>query len=509
MLYIRTINWPGNKRTLHQSKRMKRSLLFILFLLLITLLHPVMLAAQPKDPLVTAIASHLKQQARNHHFSGVVLLARDGKAIFSKAYGLANLSDSVPNRLNTRFNLASMNKMFTGMAILQLMQAGKLSLDETVGRYLPDYANKAVADSVTIHQLLTHTSGMGNFWEEHDKLAKEKYKTVDDYLPLFINKPLLFRPGTRYLYSNSGYVLLGKIIEQASGKTYFDYVRQNIFLPAKMYDTDALELDDALPRIATGYTMSLEHPGTWKNNTYVNVVKGGPAGGSYATAADLLRFANAVLSNSLLSKENTALYIKGKVKYDKGSYAYGMNTDTLNGHLVFGHTGGHFGIANELMICPDLGYTVIILTNGEVENYWEASNFIKRQLCGPSPVTDNYFFTKSVIEATVTGGLEAGLKRAVDNKDKLKLRESVIDRWAFHMLFDQKNKEALALFLLNVHSFPESSGALYGLAEGYRLTGNSNKAITTYEQYLKLEPDDTEAKGKIITLKNSTRQGFH
>lgn len=472
------------------------------FSALIIILFPTTPAAQTKDSLAAATAGRLEQLAKTDHFSGVVLIAKDGKTVFSKAYGYANLSDSIPNRLNTRFNLASMGKMFTGMAIMQLVQAGKLSLDAKVGLYLPGYPNKAVADSVTIHQLLTHTSGMGNFWEEHEKLAKEKYKTVDDYLTLFINKPLLFKPGTRYLYSNSGYTLLGKIIEQVSGQTYFDYVKQHIFLPLKMYDTDAYELDDAVPRIAIGYTMSPEHPGQWKNNMYVNVVKGGPAGGSYSTAADLLRFANAVLSNQLLNKENTGLYIKGKIKHDRGSYAYGINTDTLNGHLIFGHTGGHFGIANELMICPDLGYTVVILTNGEVENYWEVSNFIKSRMCGPSPATANYFYTKKIIDTTAKDGPEAGLKLADVNKSQLKLRESVIDRWAWHKLFDKKNEEALALFLLNTSSFPESSGALYSLAEGYRLMGDKNKAIETFELYLKLEPNDTDVLSKIKILKN-------
>lgn len=461
-----------------------------------------MTSAQIKDPIAAATARHIEQLVRTDYFSGVVLIAKDGKTVFSKAYGYANLSDSIPNRLNTRFNLASIGKMFTGMAIMQLVQAGKLSLDARVGRYLQNYANKAVADSVTIHQLLTHTSGMDNFWEEHEKLAKEKYKTIDEYLTLFINKRLLFKPGTRYQYSNSGYILLGKIIEQVSGQSYFDYVRQHIFLPAKMNDTDAYELDDALPRMATGYVMSLERPGTWKNNLYVNVVKGGPAGGSYATAIDLLRFANAVLSNLLLNKENTDVYISGKVKSGRGYYGYGMSSDTLNGHLVFGHTGGHFGIANELMISPGLGYTVIILTNGEVENYWEVSNFIKSRLFGPSPSTDNYFYTKRVIATTATAGLDAGLKLAGENKGKLKLMESVIDRWAYHMLFDKKNREALTLFQLNTHSFPQSSTAIYNLAEGYRLTGNKEKAIETFERYLQLEPNDTDALVKIEALKN-------
>jgi CubicO group peptidase (beta-lactamase class C family) len=393
-----------------------------------------------------------------------------------------------------------MNKMFTGMAVMQLVQAGRLSPDATVGQYLPDYPNRSVADSVTIHQLLTHTSGMGNFWEEHAKLAKEKFKTVDDYLALFISKPLLFKPGSRYAYSNSGYILLGKIIEQVSGQTWFDYVKEHIFLPAKMNDTDALELDDALPRVATGYTMSREHPGRWKNNIYTNVIKGGPAGGSYSTTADLFRFADAVLTYKLLSTENTALYISGKVKYDRGSYAYGMSTDTLNGHVVFGHTGGHFGIANELMICPDAGYVVVILTNGEVENYWEISNFIKRELFGSTPAIDQYFFTRQVINTTIARGMEAGLQKVSKSNGQLAARESVIERWAFRQLFDKKDLHALDLFRLNRKLFPGSASALYNLGEGYRLCGDLEQAIAVFREYLSQEPDDEEVREKTGSL---------
>jgi CubicO group peptidase (beta-lactamase class C family) len=462
-----------------------------------------LLNAQPDKAGINKISAQLEKMSKNDHLSGVILIAKNNQVVYQKAFGFANRADLVRNQMTTRFNMASMTKMFTGMAILQLAEKGKLTTDQPVGRYLPDYPNKTVADSVTIHQLLTHTSGLGNFWEELDKVPKEKYRSVNDYLRLFASKPLAFKPGSRYAYSNAGYVLLGKIIEQVSGQTYFDFVRDHILLPAGMRNTEAFELDDAQPRIATGYTMSPEKPGSWKNNNYVNVFKGGPAGGYYTTAEDLLRFSKAVSSHLLLNKQSTGLYLKGKVKYDKGHYSYGMSTDTLNGHGIAGHTGGHFGIANEFFICPGLGYTVIIMTNGEAENYWDAANLIKSTLLGATPATDNYYFTKKVIREVVNNGEEAGYKLIGGKRPSEQLRESVVDRWSYHLLFDQKNQAALALFRLNVKCFPESSSALYSLAEGYRLTADKKNAISIYEQYLLLEPDDAEAKEKLHFLMNS------
>lgn len=270
---------------------------------------------------IIELNQQLKKLEKENYLSGVVLIAKNGQPIYKQAFGFANLADSIPNKTNTKFNLASMNKMFTAMAVLQLAEAGKVSLHDKVGKYLTDFPNKSIADLVTIHQLLTHTSGMGNFWAEHEKSAKEKFRTVADYLPLFIDQKLAFRPGSDFLYSNSGYMVLGLIIEKITGKSYFDFVKENIYMPAKMQNTAAYELDEAVPNLATGYTMSTEKPGQWKNNIFSNVVKGTPAGGGYSTADDLLKFANAIQNNILLNKESIKLYTTGKVKYREGMYA--------------------------------------------------------------------------------------------------------------------------------------------------------------------------------------------
>lgn len=453
---------------------------------------------------LSVIRKQLRILEKENYFSGVVLIAKGEKTIYKRAFGYANMADKIPNKANTKFNLASMNKMFTGLAIMQLAEKGKLSLHDKVGKYLPDFPNKLVADSVTIHQLLTHTSGMGNFWAEHDKLAKEKFKTVSDYLPLYVHQELLFSPGKGFQYSNSGYMVLGLIIEKVSGLNYFDYVRTYILEPAKMKDTDSYDLEEAIPNMATGYTMLSEKPGHWKNNMYSNVIKGTPAGGGYSTAEDLLGFSLALQQNTILGKEFTKLYSTGKVQHKEGSYAYGIVENFLNGQRMLGHTGGHFGIANELMIFPESGYTVVILTNGEVENYWEVSNLIKKQLTGSTNATDNFFYTKDLIRTVEKSGLSAGIKKLeADSNKKYILKENLIERYGQKFLFEKKYTQAIDLFQLSANQFPDSATPYYNLSEAYRLSHQKEKAIEALKIYLKREPLDKEAEIKYENLKSS------
>jgi CubicO group peptidase (beta-lactamase class C family) len=165
-----------------------------------------------------SLAAFLEERAKDDRFSGVVLLAREGKPFFVKAYGLADKARNLPNNPQTKFNLGSMNKMFTAVAIAQLAEQGKLSFDDKVGKFLPDYPNKDVANKVTIHHLLTHTSGLGSYWNAKFDARRAQIKTVADYLALFADEPLLFEPGARFEYSNSGFIVLGAIVEKVSAR---------------------------------------------------------------------------------------------------------------------------------------------------------------------------------------------------------------------------------------------------------------------------------------------------
>ncbi|MGA9771155.1 MAG: serine hydrolase domain-containing protein [Blastocatellia bacterium] len=316
--------------------------------------------------MASSIAAYLETLAKQDKFSGVVLIARDGKPVFEKAYGLADKAKNIPNNAETRFNLGSMNKMFTAVAIAQLAEAGKLSFDDTVGKHLPDYPNKDVANKVTIHQLLTHTSGLGSYWNAKFDAKKGTIKSVSDYLALFADEPFAAEPGKKFQYSNSGFIVLGAIVEKVSGQSYYDYVKEHIYKPAGMNSTDAFEMTANTPNLAMGYTnegANEEAQGPRHENTASRPNKGGPAGGGYSTVKDLLRFHIALQSHKLLSQKYTDLITTGKVDMGRAKYAYGFGDEVVNGARVFGHNGGAPGIGSDLSMYPELGYTSVVMTN--------------------------------------------------------------------------------------------------------------------------------------------------
>ena len=313
-----------------------------------------------------ALATYLDDLAKQDKFSGVVLVAKNGKPVFEKAYGLANKSKNIPINKETKFNLGSMNKMFTAVAIAQLAEAGKLSFTDTVGKHLPDYPNKDVASKVTIHHLLTHTSGLGSYWNAKFDAKKASIKSVADYLSLFADEPLSLEPGKRFQYSNSGFIVLGAIIEKVSGQNYYDYVREHIYKPAGMKNTDAYEMTEDTPNLAMGYTTEEENGpsrGPRRENVSSRPNKGGPAGGGYSTVEDLLRFQIALSNHKLLSQKYTDLITTGKVDMGRAKYGYGFGEFIVNGKRAFGHNGGAPGIASDLSIYPELGYTSVVMTN--------------------------------------------------------------------------------------------------------------------------------------------------
>ena len=306
--------------------------------------------------------------AEADEFSGAVLVAHGHSILFKRAYGLASQRYHVPNQVDTKFNLGSMNKMFTGVAIVQLAEQGKLSFDDTINNYLPDYPHE-VGSKVTIHHLLTHTSGMGTYFNERFDNVWAELRTVEDFIPLFRDDALSFEPGERFQYSNSGFILLGAIIERVTGQDYFSYVRDHIYQPANMTDTDAYEMDRSIPNLAIGYTRRGEHgelaPGERRNNLFLHVVKGGPAGGGFSTIDDLHRFSLALQEHRLLSPKYTDMLLSGKVERTSSGakYAYGFGDEAFNGHRIVGHNGGAPGISSRLHIYLDMGYTVVVLSN--------------------------------------------------------------------------------------------------------------------------------------------------
>ena len=327
--------------------------------------------AAPNDS--REIQTYLDSLAEENKLSGVVLVAKDGVPIASKTAGVANKRTGAPIRLDTKFNTGSLNKMFTSVALAQLAQAGRLKYDDTIATHLPDYPNKEVANSVTIHHLLTHSSGMGAYFNERFWAEREKLTTVAAHLPLFTDEPLAFKPGEKFRYSNSGYTVLGAIIEKITGQEYHKYVAEHVYKPAGMVNTGFYEPGRTIENLAIGQTrMSpdgkpLEEP---VENTDKREVRGGPAGGGYTTAEDLVRFHSALRGFKLLNPEYTDLITRGKfdVGGPIGQYAYGFSDKVVGGQRLVGHNGGGPGIAVQFDMFPDTGHTSVVLMNVDPPN---------------------------------------------------------------------------------------------------------------------------------------------
>ena len=305
-----------------------------------------------------------RQRAAEDQFSGTILVANNSEVIFEQAYGFADRQREIPNRLQTRFRIGSMNKMFTAVAVLQLVEAGRIDLTAPVGRYLVDYPNREIATKVTIHQLLTHTGGTGDIFGAAFDSHREELRTLGDYVELFGDRGPEFEPGSRWEYSNYGFILLGAVIEAVTGESYYDYVQEHVYDPAGMTSTGSQPEDIGVPDRSIG---SLKQPGAtgWAPNTNTLPYRGTSAGGGYSTVGDFARFADALMRNVLLSPDFTELLITAKTDVDPGaSYAYGFADNRgADGTGFVGHGGGAPGMNGDLRIYPKSGYVVVVLAN--------------------------------------------------------------------------------------------------------------------------------------------------
>jgi CubicO group peptidase (beta-lactamase class C family) len=259
-----------------------------------------------------------------------------------------------------------MSKMFTAIAIAQLIERGKLSLDDSLEQVLPDYPDKPAAKRIKIRHLLSHQSGLGNFFNKEYKRNPDRYVRPADYFPLFANKPLFFEPGTKFSYSNAGMVVLGAVVEQIGKQRFEDYLRENIFVPAGMKNTFYNPADAPKNQIASLHTrfetndpLEMEPR---KENPNHRIAS--PAGNSYTTAQDMLFFVRALQKGKLVKKETLAEFTgQNTPTPQSGKYAFGFESKLYNGKTGYGHSGGAPGVNTNTIALGDKDYTVVILTN--------------------------------------------------------------------------------------------------------------------------------------------------
>ena len=326
-----------------------------MFLLL--LLLPVFAGAQKNYPQL--VDNYMQAELKVKEYNGAVLIVKKGKPIYQKAFGLADREWNVLNTVKTKFRIGSITKQFTAVCILQLAERGKLNLDDKLSKYIKDYPK---GDSVTIHMLLNHTSGIKNYTDIGAFWPKAILPlSLDSMIAIFKNEPYDFSPGTQWNYSNSGYFLLGVIVEKVSGKKFSDYLLENIIQKAGLKNTSMDRLDSILQMRAKGYSKTKSG---WEHAQYISMEGPYSAGAMVSTVNDLYMWMRALTNNKIIS----ATSLQKMTTPYKNNYGYGVLIDSLKKHKRIWHNGGIPGFSSYLAYYPDDDLYVVAISNNDVSS---------------------------------------------------------------------------------------------------------------------------------------------
>jgi len=436
----------------------------------------------------------MDQFVKLEQFSGSILVAKDGKVLYARAFGEADKDHHVKNTLKTKFNIGSAGKTFTGISIMQLAERGQLKVSDPVIKHLEDFP---FGEKITIHNLLTHTSGTFNYFAHPDFRTKMySIRSVRDCLPLIYDQELRFdTPGERFFYSNSGIVILGAIIERITGQSYPDYIKENILVPVEMYDTGINYLDEIIENRASGYHKSP----TGKFARHIFMVPPANAdGGIETTVEDLLKYDQALYGDKLLSEES-----KQKMFTPfKNNYGYCMRIDNRHGNKVVGHGGGAPGVSASFERYLDDKYVLIVLSNysgaaGNVAKTIEAILFGEKYEL-PKPTLIEFLYQQLQ---------EKGTDRTIENVEKIlqangyEIRSSrLLNIFGYELLGEHKLDKAIAIFKLNIRLFPEEANQYDSLGDAYMEKGDTELAIESFKKALEKDPGFGSSKQKLEKL---------
>jgi CubicO group peptidase (beta-lactamase class C family) len=448
------------------------------------------------DKLISAYTEYGK-------FNGSVLVAEKGNVIYKKGFGLADMEWNIPNQPDTKHRLGSITKQFTAMLIMQLVEQGKLKLDVPISVYLPDYPKKN-GDVITIHHLLTHSSGIPNYTSFPDffKNFSRNVYTPIQLVNLFADSTLQFKPGERFAYSNSGYILLGYIIEKVAGKSYEQLLQENIFTPLKMNNTGYDHHRPLLKNRANGYE---KNGRTYVNANFLDMSVPYAAGAMYSTVEDLHRWDQALYGNQLLRKENMDLFFTKHIPSGGGHYGYGWGFgemplgNTAERIATIGHGGGIDGFNTQLTRIPSDKSFIVLLNNTGGAPLNEMTNAIAAIIYDKSYDLPKRSVAYSLADKIEKEGTPAALVYYNGIKDSIGyyLDENEMNRIGYEFLQSGKLKEAAAIFKLNTTAFPKSSNVYDSYGEALMALGNKTEAIENYKKSVKLNPGN-EAGIKIL-----------
>lgn len=429
-------------------------------------------------------------------YNGSVLVAEKGNVIYKKGFGLANMEWNIPNQSNTKHRLGSITKQFTSMLILQLVEQGKLKLDAPISKYLPNYP-KSNGDIITIHHLLTHTSGTPNytsFPEFNKNISRDPY-SPKDFVTVFSDSILLFKPGEKFAYSNSGYFLLGVVIEKVTGKSYEQVLKDNITIPLKMNNTGYDHHGTILTNRASGYE---KNGNNYINAPYLDMSIPYAAGSLYSTVEDLYLWDQALSNNQLLSKENMDLMFAKHIQVGQGHYHYGYGWfmgmmpigNTRDSTQIMAHSGGINGFHTLITRSLSNKNLIVLLDNTEGVALNEMNTAILGILYDGSYEMPKKSLANSLFEVINDKGVTEGLEHFNKLKDSktYSLNEREMNNVGYQLLQSDKITEAIEVFKLNVSSFPESGNVYDSLGEAYLKNGNKELAIKNYKKSVELDP---------------------
>ncbi len=445
-------------------------------------------------------------------FNGSALVAENGKVIFKKGFGSANMEWNIPNQPDTKFRLGSISKQFTALLIVKLAEEGKLKLDVPVTTYIQDYP-KENGSRITIHNLLTHTSGIPNYTNAPNFLkekARNPYSPAD-FVKTFWNLPLEFTPGEKFNYSNSGYFLLGYIIEKVTGKTYEQYLQETIFTPLKMVNSGYDHSDVILKNRAAGYEKNGK---VIVNASYLDMSIPYAAGSLYSTVEDLYLWDQALYTNKLLSEKSMESLFKPYIKaWGDEFYGYGWSIEDVNngdkGKLkVIEHGGGINGFNTIISRIPTDKNLVVLLNNTGGTVLGEMNDAIRAILYNQPFNQPKKSMALDLLDIYankgVTGGNEAYKK--LKNDPTYAIKEGDMNRVGYQLLQEGKKKEAIEVFKINVEAFPKSGNVYDSLGEAYLADGDKKMAIANYSKSVELDPSNEGGKKVLEELsKNKTK----
>ncbi len=478
--------------------RLKRTL----FLLIVALATATAAIAQDHAKTIDDL---VKQYQEYGQFNGAVLVAENGKVILKKGYGMANMEWDIPVKSDTKFRIGSVTKQFTAAIIMQLVDEGKVKLDGKLTDYLPDY-RKETGDKVTVHHLLNHTSGIPSYTSLPGFFANDSRDpyTVDEFVKKFCSGDLEFEPGTKITYNNSGYFLLGAIIEKVTGKSYAENLKQRITDPLGMANTGYDTSSPLIKNRAQGYQKTADG---YINAPYLDMSLPYAAGSMYSTVEDLYKWDQALYGDTLMSAESKMkMFTPGLENYGYGLVIQDRPVGKTEKKIKFiQHGGGINGFNSLFTRLVDDKHLIVILDNvGQGRYHGPLTVAIGNILYGQPferpklSIADTLF--KTYKDKDVAAAIKKYRELKAGSPDKYDFRENELNTLGYQILRTGKTKDAIEIFKLNVEMFPGASNPYDSLGEAYLADGQKELSLKNYKKSLELDPGNGGAKAVIARL---------